>query len=283
VKNKMKVSVITPSFNQGPYIESTLKSVIAQDGVNIEHVVVDGGSTDETISILKQAGNVVSWTSQRDNGQADAVNKGICATQGEIIGWLNSDDVYYPGAVAQAVQYFIDYPEIDVVYGMADHIGADGAVLGRYPTEPWSFDRLKETCFICQPALFFRRRAVEQFGLLDVSLNYCMDYEYWLRLGFGGAQFLYVKEKWAGSRMYPENKTMGFRREVHHEINGMLKKWLGRVPDKWLLGYADIVAGQYARRGMGMFFLHSVISSLRWNRDIPWKFVLSLLKMKASI
>ena len=175
----MKVSIVTPSFNQGQFIERTLQSVACQTGASIEHVVFDGGSTDTTLDVLNRFSPKVRWVSEKDKGQTDAVNKGIRGTDGEIIGWLNSDDIYYPGTISQVVSFFKDNPEIDVVYGMADHIDINDQAFEAYPTEPWNFERLQETCFISQPALFFRRRVVEKCGLLDESLNYCMDYEYW--------------------------------------------------------------------------------------------------------
>lgn len=234
----MKVSIITPSYNQGRFIYRTLQSVATQSGAEIEHVIYDGGSSDETVDILKNFGHGIRWISEKDKGQAHAVNKGISTTNGEIIGWLNSDDIYYPGAIAIAAEIFSNYPEVEVVYGMAEHVDPDDEPFECYPTEPWDYERLKEICFICQPALFFRRRLVEQHGLLDESLIYCMDYEYWLRLGKAGARFVYLKEKLAGSRLYAENKTISARVRVHEEINDMLKKHLGTVPDRWLINYA---------------------------------------------
>lgn len=270
----MKVSVVTPSFNQGQFIERTLQSVANQSGAEIEHVVFDGGSTDNTVEILKRFSPPVRWVSKKDKGQADAVNKGICSTDGEIIGWLNSDDIYYPDAIARVVAIFEAGPDIDAVYGMADHIDIEDHAFETYPTEPWNFERLKETCFICQPALFFRRRVVEKYGLLDESLNYCMDYEYWLRLGKSGVRFVYLEEKLAGSRLYAENKTMSAKVKVHKEINDMLKKVLGRVPDKLLFAYAFAVAEERASKGgnatLGrlQIVVNSIVSALRWNRSI---------------
>lgn len=270
----MKVSIVTPSFNQGRFIGRTLQSVASQSGAEIEHVVFDGGSTDETVEILKRFTPPVRWVSRKDKGQTDAVNQGIRATDGEIIGWLNSDDIYYPGAIARVVAFFEAHPDIDLVYGMADHIDVDDHAFEPYYTEPWDFEHLKESCFICQPALFFRRRVVEKYGLLDESLNYCMDYEYWLRLGKSGARFAYLEEKLAGSRLYAENKTMGSKVKVCKEINDMLKKFLGRVPDRWLIMYAHVVVKQRSSTDgntpLVMFQIAacSIISALRWNRSV---------------
>lgn len=234
----MKFTVVTPSFNQAAFIERTLASVAAQQGVEVEHRVYDGGSTDGTVAILERAGPSLRWASERDAGQADAVNKGLREATGEAIGWLNSDDVYYPGALARVAAFLEAHPDVDVVYGDADHIDANDRVLEPYPVEPWSLERLEERSFICQPAAFIRRRVPERHGVLDSSLRYCMDYEYWLRLGRGGARFAHLPEKLAGSRLHPATKTLGERVAVHAEINDMLKRTLGRVPRRWLVNYA---------------------------------------------
>jgi glycosyltransferase involved in cell wall biosynthesis len=234
----MKVSIVTPSFNQGAFIEETLRSVAQQQGARIEHLVFDGGSTDDTVAILEAFRPPVRWVSAPDGGQADAVNQGLRASDGDIIGWLNSDDVYYPGAVARVIAYFNAHPDVDVVYGMADHIDRAGRAFEPYPTQPWDFERLKSVCFICQPAVFFRRRILDEHGALDATLRYCMDYEYWLRLGKAGVRFGYLEDKLAGSRLYAENKTLGSRVAVHAEINDMLHRLFGRVPHSWLANYA---------------------------------------------
>lgn len=267
------VSIITPSFNQGQFIERTIQSVADQTGLEIEHVIFDGGSADNTIEILKRYSSRVRWISERDNGQADAVNKGILETTGDIIGWLNSDDIYYVGAIARAVNYLRENPGVDVVYGMADYIDLEDRIIGPYPTEPWNFERLKEHCFICQPALFLRRHVVEKHGLLDTSLYYCMDYEYWLRLGKSGVRFAYSKEKLAGSRLYHGNKTTLDRVQVHLEIMYMLKKMFGRVPNSWLLGYAHAAVGrcveeQRSIRTTFEIIIRYLLASLQWNHEL---------------
>lgn len=270
----MKVSIVTPSFNQGQFIERTLQSVASQTGAVIEHVVFDGGSTDNTVDILRRFSPPVRWVSEKDRGQAHAVNKGIRATDGEIIGWLNSDDIYYPGAIARVVAFFEANPEIDVVYGWADHIDLNDRAFEPYPTARWNFEHLKETCIICQPALFFRRRLVHEHGLLDESLSYCMDYEYWLRLGKAGVRFGYLEARLAGSRLYAENKTLGARVKVHREINDMFKRLFGRVPDKWLFNYAHaVVEERSSKEGNARTFAIQVgavsfLSALKWNRRV---------------
>jgi glycosyltransferase involved in cell wall biosynthesis len=266
------VSVLTPSFNQGRFIERTLESVAIQAGAKIEHLIFDGGSTDDTVEILRRRVPPVYWVSRKDKGQTDAVNQGILASSGEIIGWLNSDDVYYPGTIERVVKFLNGNPQVDVVYGMADHIDTADVIFEAYPTEPWDFERLKETCFISQPAVFFRRRVVDEYGLLDERLDYCMDYEFWLRLGESGARFAYLKEKLAGSRMYADNKTSRARIEVCEEILAMLREKFKRVPDKWLITYAHARAERHFKANSFSFnallILNSFGLSLKWNRYI---------------
>jgi len=267
----MKVSVVTPSFNQGRFIGRTLASVASQNGVTFEHWVFDGGSTDETVDVLRASGEAVRWTSQKDGGQADAVNKGIATSDGDIIAWLNSDDIYYAGALARVVAFFEQHPDVDVVYGDADHVDEADLAFEAYPTEPWNPDRLLQTCYLCQPAVFFRRRVVERFGLLDADLHYCMDYEYWLRLAAGGAQFAYLPHKLAGSRLYAQNKTLGSTIKVHREINDMMHRKFGRVPDAWLYNYAYVRTRQRVdpfsrpRSFIRESSVRAVVAAIQWN------------------
>lgn len=270
----MKISVVTPSYNQGQFIGRTLESVASQQAVVVEHVIFDGGSSDATTSVLASFGHGIRWTSEPDRGQAHAVNKGLMATDGEIIGWLNSDDVYYPGALARVHAFFEANPDVDVVYGMADHIDINDTAFEEYPTEQWDPGRLTQTCFICQPALFMRRSVVSSHGLLDDSLQYCMDYEYWLRLARAGVRFAYLPEKLAGSRLYSENKTLGASIAVHREINQMFRRKFGHVPDDWLYKYAVVVvrsrvdAAGHPVRFAREASVRTLLASLRWNGRI---------------
>lgn len=239
----MKISVITPSYNQGKYIRRTIESVLTQDVDELEYIVMDGGSTDETVDILKNSESKIIWKSEKDDGQADAVNKGIKMATGDIIGWINSDDIYYPGAIKKVLNVFEKNPEINVVYGDANHIREDDSFIERYYTEPFDYNRLKDICFICQPALFFRKEIVKKYGFLDPSLQYCMDYDYWLRVG-KKEKFYYTNELLAGSRLYDENKTIGSKRKVHEEILQMQEKNLGKASEKWVYNLAHVIVDE---------------------------------------
>lgn len=237
----LRFSVITPSFCQGRFIEQTIQSVLAQKSpyIEIDYVICDAKSHDETIEILKRYEDQIRWVSESDNGQADAVNKGITMTTGDIIAWINSDDVYYSGAFEAVRAIFEANPNVLAVYGDADHIDEQNQFLENYPTENWNYVRLRETCFLCQPAVFFRRNLIEKYGSLDDSLKYCMDYELWLRWG-KHISFNYLPQKLAASRLYKDNKTLGQRIAVHYEINEMFRRNFGKVPDKWIFGYAHV-------------------------------------------
>jgi len=280
----LNLSVITPSYNQEEFIERTIQSVLEQSIAPIEYFIFDALSTDNTISILKKYENSLTWFSEKDNGQAHAVNKGLKKVQGDIIGWINSDDIYYPDTFHHVIQFFTKNPNIDIVYGNANHIDANNLVIEAYNTEPWDNERLKEVCFLSQPAVFFRRSVIKQYGYLNETLHYCMDYEYWLRLGIKGAKFAYLPQILAGSRLYQETKTLGQRVAVHAEINTMLHNRLGKTPDIWLSHYAHVVidSKNIHRENKKLFLLAlitlTLYAAIRWNKSIS----ISLQKMLKS-
>jgi glycosyltransferase involved in cell wall biosynthesis len=270
-----KLSIITPSFNQGRFIARTIESVLSQEfSGDIEYLVMDGGSTDETVEILRRYGTRLSWISEKDGGQADAVNKGLARSDGNIIGWLNSDDIYYPGVFRGICDVFDSDPALDVVYADANHIDEDDRIIELYPTEELDVGRLLDTCYICQPTVFFRRGVVDRFGALDARLRYCMDYEYWVRLACAGAKFRRLSRIVAGSRLYAQNKTLGSRVRVHAEINDMLRRHARQVPDQWLFNYAHAVLDErgFLRSDRIRFPLLvgiiSLYSALKWNHRI---------------
>lgn len=271
---KPEISIITPSYNQGRFIERTIQSVLSQRISHLEFVVFDGGSTDDTTDILRKYETEVRWVSEKDRGQTHAVNKGLQATSADIIGWLNSDDIYYPDSLRRVLSYFASHPEIDLVYGNAHHIDETDQIIDEYYTEAWNLERLKEICFLCQPAVFFRRRVVDRFGLLDEKLNYCMDYEYWLRLALAGARFSYLPLFLAGSRLYPDNKTLRDRIKVSEEINATVFNKLNYLPSQWIYNFAwvSVEAAGFHRNDPIRFTralaTMTLKTSLRWNHRI---------------
>jgi len=268
------ITVVTPSFNQGKFIGETIESVLGQGYPNLEYIVVDGGSTDGTQDILRRYDGRLRWVSERDRGQADAVNKGVAMGHGEIIGWLNSDDTYAPGALERAGRVFAAGADVAVVYGDADHVLEDGARYGRYPTAAFDYRRLAETCFICQPAAFIRRRAFDAVGGVDVDLRFCMDYDLWIRLG-RQHRFVYLGEVLAQSRLHDSAKTLASRRGVIEEIMATVKRHYRVVPFEWVYEYADHRFNRSerevfaAKRPSVLAFAASLVMTLWLNRDRP--------------
>jgi len=269
-----QISIITPSLNQGQYIEKTIKSVLLQDVNGLEYLVIDGGSTDETISVLKRYEDQLFWVSEKDDGHSDAINKGILRSSAPIIGWLNSDDIYYPGALNSILDYFDAHPDVEVIYGDANHINEDDEIIEKYPTEEWNWERLLETCYISQPATFLRRDVIDQHGLLDVGLRYSMDYEYWLRLGKAGVKFAHISQVLAATRLHDTAFTISSRIACHGAVNDIMNAHFGRTPDTWIFNYAHAVADQKGfRRANRLRFalvvsLASYYAAMRWNHTI---------------
>jgi glycosyltransferase involved in cell wall biosynthesis len=267
------VSVITPSLQQGRFIERTLESVWRQrhPSFEIEHIVMDGGSTDGTLDILQRWSGRITYFSRPDHGQAAAINAGLAIARGGILAYLNSDDVYLDHAVEAAVAAFDASPDADVIYGDAHCIDSEDRMIGSYPTSDWSLERLHTVCYLCQPAVFFRRSVLDEFGPLDDRLHYCMDYEYWLRLGMGGARFAHIRTPLASSRIHRMAKTIRTTMAAHVETNDMLLARLGKVPDNWLWNYAHAVLdGRGVPRGasrtyLGRIALHTLAAAFRWN------------------
>jgi glycosyltransferase involved in cell wall biosynthesis len=179
------VSILTPSKDQGRWISQNIASVDDQTYPTIEHIVVDGGSTDETLSILQSADtNTRRWSSAADRGQSQAINRAYRSSSGEIIGWLNSDDAYFSrDAVSLAVDAFLKYPSVAVVYGHAALVSADGLLMQTIWVPKFSYQMLRLHDFLVQPAAFIRRSALDSDFMVDEEFDYTMDYELWLRLG----------------------------------------------------------------------------------------------------
>ena len=245
------VSIITPSYNQGKFIEETIVSVLSQAGdFFLEYIIMDGGSTDDSVETIRKYDRLIRggewpvacrgityrWTSERDKGQADAVNKGFAAAHGDILGWLNSDDTYLPGAVEKARTHLSTASKSVMVYGNAYYTSRSGDVIGRYASEAFSLASLAQRCFICQPTVFIRSELFAQVGALDIDLHASMYYDFWIRIGKRFEERVVFSQTYlATSRMYPENKTMSGRRRIHEENFLLMNRYFGYVDGEHIL------------------------------------------------
>ena len=204
------VSIITPSFNQARYIEATIQSVLGQDYPRIEYIIVDGGSTDGTVDIIKKYENKIAWWgSEKDKGQTDAINKGFARANGEILAWVNSDDTYEPGAVSAAVKYLQEHPEVGMVYADCNFVNEDGRVIGKFSSAQTDYRLLRQGyVHIPQQTMFFRTGLWKQVGPLDPSFYFAMDYDLWTRIA-ARAELKYLPgEVWANFRLHTSGKTI---------------------------------------------------------------------------
>jgi glycosyltransferase involved in cell wall biosynthesis len=238
VLRRPTVFIVTPSFNQGRFLRATIESVLSQDYDRIEYFVADGGSTDDSVEILRSFGDRIRWRSGPDGGQAAAIARAWKESDAEIVAWLNSDDTYLPGAVSTAVDFLGRHPEHSMVYGSAWYTDEAGNPTGRFPTKPWDRTALAGECFVCQPTVFIRREVFRVIGYPDPGLRYCMDYDLWIRLSerFAVGQ---VDADLATWRLYPANKTFGERAGVFREIMRVCRKHYGFVHPAWILGHAE--------------------------------------------
>jgi glycosyltransferase involved in cell wall biosynthesis len=228
------VSVVTPSLDQGRYLREALDSVRSQTYAPIEHVVVDGGSTDETLEIL-QASEDVRWTSERDRGQSHALNKAFSLATGEILGWLNADDAYLPHAVEQGVAA-LESSGTGLVYADVERVNDDGRDPRRIRSRPeWDFwVEVNTGCGIYSPSVFFTREALDAVGGLDESLHLTMDYDLWLRIGrrFGA---VHVDAVWSVQRIHDDAKTIRLYEDFWPERLSVSRRHGGRLVSPLLI------------------------------------------------
>jgi glycosyltransferase involved in cell wall biosynthesis len=234
------VSIVTPSFNQAHYLESTILSVLEQDYPNIEYILVDGGSSDGSVEIIRRYANRLAWwISEKDNGQTDAINKGFVRIKGDILAWLNSDDTYERNAVREAVSFLQERPEVGLVYGDANFIDENGRIIGHFPAAQTNYRRLRQGyVHIPQQSAFWRADLWRKVGPLDPSFFFAMDYDLWVRLA-ALAPVQYLPRHWANFRLHTRGKTITAddrcwpeMLKVHYRDGG---SWFGVLPAKYLL------------------------------------------------
>lgn len=206
--NAPRISIVTPSFNQAQFLDETICSVLSQNYPNLEYIIIDGGSTDGSIDIIRQhEKSLTFWTSEPDRGQADAINTGWCRATGEILAYLNSDDTYCPGALARISEAFAQYPAAALIFGRCFVIDEHSGVLRERHVRAVSFaELLRWSPSIPQPGAFFRRTAVEAAGHLNPNLHYTMDYDLCLKIG-EKSEMVFIPYPIANMRHHPAAKT----------------------------------------------------------------------------
>lgn len=246
------VSIVMPSLNQVQFLEASVRSVLEQDYTRLELIISDGMSTDGSVDLLiklqSQFKDKIRWISQKDSGPAQAINKAIQSSQGEIIGWLNSDDVYLPGAISRAVEHFSQQKTHQMVYGLASYIGLNGESLGSYPTKPPStpLDDFANGSFICQPTVFVRRKAIENVGLLDESIATAFDFDWFIRFFKRYPRRIgIIRRLQAASRLHPTCLTQRMRRQVAIDAMKVVTQHLAEVPDHWFWTHIDEICEAY--------------------------------------
>jgi glycosyltransferase involved in cell wall biosynthesis len=261
-------SVVTPSLNVRPFLERCLASIAAQESRDFEHIVVDGGSTDGTLDLLAGwRGHRLRWISEPDGGQAQALNRGFAMAGGEIVGWLNADDLYEPWTIARVIERFRTYPELDLLYGLALVVDGEGRFLrvASLP-RPRITDLYLFSNFLHQPAVFFRRSLFERFGFLDESLHFALDYEYWLRVG-RHVTARFEPEVLARLRLRPGSKMAdpGWR-NFWREMRACYLRHGGRR-------FSPMLVERWLNRGVDypVFMLAWPLRRLLWKlMDVPW-------------
>jgi glycosyltransferase involved in cell wall biosynthesis len=227
---KPLVSIITPTFNQVRYLEASIRSVLAQDYSPIEYIVVDGGSTDGSREILERYANrLTRWISEPDAGQADAINKGFRMARGDILAWLNSDDLYLPGAVAEAVNALIDHPAAGMVYADGVLIDEEARLLDWHRYRTYDLVDLLSFDVLLQPTAFLRREALEAAGGLQTGYRLILDHDLWVRIA-RRFPIVHIPRLWAAERTHPEAKTMAAAAEFADEARRLIGE-ADRSPD----------------------------------------------------
>ncbi len=223
-------SIVTPSYNQAEYLEQTICSVLDQDYPNLEYLVVDGASTDGSVEIIrKYASRLAWWVSERDHGQAEAINKGLSRARGEYVAWVNSDDLYLPGTLTAAAAALAAHPDAAFVFGNVQSIDAAGEVTNLMRYGHYTLADLMCFNIVGQPGVFMRRPVLEQAGLLDENFHMLLDHHLWLRMA-RLAPIYYVNQTWAAARFHAAAKNVAqapaFGREAYQVVD-----WLQAQPD----------------------------------------------------
>lgn len=232
-----RISIVTPSYNHARFLRQCIDSVLTQDDPNVELIVVDGASTDESVEILRSYGERIRWVSEKDKGQSHAINRGIAMCTGQIFSWLNSDDYLLPGALAKVRACLAAHPEAAFMYGKAWRVDEHGERLSEYRTKPPTRKQLASTCLICQPTVFMPMSTITRFGTLNENLHICLDYEWWLRIT-REAPFAFCDAFLAAQREYSATKTKARRLRSLIESGYLMQHHFGSANLRWCAKWA---------------------------------------------
>lgn len=208
MKNNPRISIVTPSYNQAKFLEETILSVINQNYDNLEYIIIDGGSNDNSIEIIKKYEKYLTyWFSEKDGGQTEAINKGLKKITGDIWAFICSDDVYSKGAFEKCIKTFEDNPKVDAIYGDCNFINSEGIVTRVKKPPKFDRSRLLKGNYIYQPSVFCRNKTIKEFGYFNENLDFGMDYEYWLRIS-QKKNMMYVDYNFSNYRLHSNSKSM---------------------------------------------------------------------------
>ncbi len=224
------VSIITPSYNQGHFLEETIRSVLSQDYPNIEYIIVDGASKDDSVDVIRRyADRLTWWVSEKDKGHADALNKGFARARGEILAWLNSDDTYTtPQVVSEAVAFLQANPGVGMVYADANLTDNSGSVIGSFPARQTSYQAmLRGSVHIPQATTFFRADLYRQVGPLSLSLFFGFDYDLWVKLA-KVSDVRYLPRAWANFRLHEAGKSVANDDRCYPDMIRVCERETGR-------------------------------------------------------
>lgn len=261
MSSRSLITIVTPSFNQAAYLEQTIQSVIHQPGLgelfDLEYIIIDGNSTDGSQEIIQRyQSHLAWWVSEKDRGQAEAINKGLRRAKGQIVAWLNSDDLYLPGAVAEAVRVFARDPSLGMIFGDALAIDEQGGIIHRWSFGNWGLREFLRFRIICQPAVFLRRSIFEEVGYLDESYHYMLDHQLWIRVA-AHSRVQHISSVWAAARQHSQAKNVLLATRFSEEIQ-RLYEWALTQPylapkiaaDQWkVLGGMYRLRARYALDG----------------------------------
>lgn len=246
----MKVSIVTPSFNQVDYLEKSILSVLQQSYDNIEYIIIDGGSSDGSVEIIKQYQDQLSyWVSEKDDGQTHAIKKGFDIATGDIYAWLNADDAYSMDTVSKAVEYLKYYSEVDLIYGNRLAIDEEGRILYWKKMLPIGANSVFSSMILGQESCFWRRSIYKSVGGLDPKVKFSMDYDFFSRSAQKG-RFHYVPELWAAFRIHEDSRTMNeYAYLGRREVKIIQKNVWGKTVPSWIWNGASIVIKMYGLLG----------------------------------